>query len=219
MHVLFLNSGLHPKVFYFVIDVLFHLLCAAASGNPVSSQHVGTTNSAKVIQPMDFSDTPNMTLQRQGSVTETPDRLNGLVPSKSYTVPKVVSRDSPDGKDSSRRESITFSRTKPGMLLRPAHSRRPSSTKYDVDRLSACAESGELSSAKSNSESLVDSFSKIKVAPEDGARDGREDNHSTIKNVSAETEKVLPPQTPKTEKCKQFFLNIDGSLVHLHNSA
>ncbi|KAI6705045.1 hypothetical protein NL676_008007 [Syzygium grande] len=174
-----------------------------ASGNPVSSQRVGTTNSAKVIQPMDFSDTPNVTLQRQGSVTETPDRLNGHVPSKSYTVPKVVSRDSPDGKDSSRRESITFSRTKPGMLLRPAHSRRPSSTKYDVDRLSACAESGELSSAKSNSESLVDSFSKIKVAPEDGARDGCEDNHSTIKNVSVETEMVLPLQTPKTEKCDQ----------------
>lgn len=174
-----------------------------ASGNPVSSQRVGTTNFAKVTQPLDFNDTPNLTLQRQGLVTETPDGLSGHVPSKSITQPKVVSRDSPDGKDSSRRESITFSRTKPGMLLRPAHSRRPSSTKYDVDRLSACAEIGVLSSAKSGSESLVDSFLNIKVAPEDGARNGCEDNHSSVKNVSAESEKVLPLQTPKTEKCDQ----------------
>ncbi|XP_039169743.1 LOW QUALITY PROTEIN: katanin p80 WD40 repeat-containing subunit B1 homolog KTN80.1 [Eucalyptus grandis] len=175
----------------------------AASGNPVSSQRVGTTNFAKVTQPLDFNDTPNLTLRRQGLVTETPDGLSGHVPSKSITQPKVVSRDSPDGKDSSRRESITFSRTKPGMLLRPAHSRRPSSTKYDVDRLSACAEIGVLSSAKSGSESLVDSFFNIKVAPEDGARNGCEDNHSSVKNVSVESEKVLPLQTPKTEKCDQ----------------
>ncbi|KAF8029874.1 hypothetical protein BT93_E2328 [Corymbia citriodora subsp. variegata] len=174
-----------------------------ASGNPVSSQRVNTTNSAKVIQPLDFEDTPNLTLQRQSSVTEKPDESSGHIPSKSYTVPKVVSRDSPDGKDSSRRESITFSRTKPGMLLRPAHSRRPSSTKYDVDRLSACAESGVINCTKSGSESLVDSFSKIKVAPEDEARDGCEANHLSINDVSAETEKVLPLQTPKTEKCDQ----------------
>lgn len=218
MYVLCLNIGLHPKVFYLVIDVLLQLLCAAASGNPVSSQCVGATNSAKVIQPLDSKDTHNLTLHRQGLVTETPDKLSGHVPSKSYTIPKVVSKDSPDGKDSSQRESITFTRTKPGMLLRPAHSKRLSSTKYDVDRLSPCAESGSLSSAKSGSESFVDSFSKIKVAPEDGARDGREDNLSSIKNVFEETEKMPPLQTPKIEKCKQCLLNIDGSLG-LHNSA
>ncbi|XP_030543606.1 katanin p80 WD40 repeat-containing subunit B1 homolog KTN80.4 isoform X2 [Rhodamnia argentea] len=173
-----------------------------ASGNPVSSQLVGTNNSVKEIQSLDSEDTPNLTLQRQGLVTETSDNLSAQVPTKTYTAPKAVSRDSPDGKDSSRRESITFSRTKPGMLLKPAHSRRLSSTKYDVDRLSACAETGVLSSGKSGSESLVDSFSK-KLAPEDGARDGCEDNHSSIKNVSEETEKVPPLQTPKTEKCDQ----------------
>lgn len=57
--------------------------------------------------------------------------------------PPVVPCDSPEVKDSpsSVRESITFSKTRRGMLLRPAHIRKPSNSKIDLEKLSVSVDS------------------------------------------------------------------------------
>lgn len=57
--------------------------------------------------------------------------------------PPVAPCDSPEGKDSpsSVRESITFSKTRRGMLLRPAHVRKPSNSKMDLEKLSVSVDS------------------------------------------------------------------------------
>ncbi|XP_022994330.1 katanin p80 WD40 repeat-containing subunit B1 homolog [Cucurbita maxima] len=57
--------------------------------------------------------------------------------------PPVIPCDSPEVKDSasSVRESITFSKTRRGMLLRPAHVRKPSNSKMDLEKLSVSVDS------------------------------------------------------------------------------
>ncbi|XLR19524.1 hypothetical protein S83_047436, partial [Arachis hypogaea] len=67
---------------------------------------------------------------------------------KSFVVPNVVPRNVPDVKDSAKsgEETITFTKTKPGMLLKPAHTRRESTCKFDIDKFSDTT--SKLDSAK-----------------------------------------------------------------------
>ncbi|KAK4770769.1 hypothetical protein SAY87_031301 [Trapa incisa] len=131
-----------------------------ASGNPVSSQRVGSLNSPKIILPLDASDTDNLMVKRHtSSARGSPEKSGSQAFVRSSSVSDIACEANPEQKDKSvpQRESIIFSRTKPGMLLKPAHRRKPSSTRVDSDEgLSSTAEVKNIYEAKIILDTSVD---------------------------------------------------------------
>lgn len=130
--------------------------------------------------------------KKQNHVFGTPPKHSDPAVNKSFTAQSIVPRDSPDEKNSSNAtiEPITFSRTKRGMLLRPANARRPSSTKSDIERLPMAVESGKI-------DGPADSNSEIKTVSEDTS--------PSINSVTERLEKVLSPQTPNSQETSKLF--------------
>ncbi|XP_022724346.1 katanin p80 WD40 repeat-containing subunit B1 homolog isoform X2 [Durio zibethinus] len=192
-----------------------------AGSNTITTQKDDSFNSTKVILPLDAIEISNLVAEKQSPGTGVNAKSNGQLVNKSFITPTVVPRDNPVGKDStnSGKESITFSRTKPGMLLKPAHVRRPSVNKFEVEKLSAAVESGTLSNIKSELDSAMDVTSQTRLVSQDGARKSCDDKDSNIKNVIEESKKMLLPQTtPNQETCNESLnCNKDSNLVKFVN--
>lgn len=114
--------------------------------------------------------------------------------------------ESPGSKDmsNSERESITFTKTKPGMLLRPAHVRKPSLSRIDAERPSATVESGNLNSMKAELDSSMDSNCQTQIISSDASRKSCEEKDSSIKTVAEKLEKILSPQRPPKPENSKF---------------
>ncbi|KAK2644160.1 hypothetical protein Ddye_019355 [Dipteronia dyeriana] len=168
----------------------------SSGGNPVASQKLGSLNSPKVEVPKEISDLKT-DLQSPGIRMQVKSNEQAL--DKTFIVPNIVPQESPAGKDSSNsgRESITFSKTKPGMLLRPAHARKPSQNKIDSERLSTAIESVSFSNVKTESDAV-----QTQIVSSDGARKSCEEKDSSIKSV---TEKLRPSKEENSNE------SIDGS--------
>ena len=195
----------------------FHLccifLCKASGGKPIASQKIQSLTPPKVPPHSDKKEFSDQLTKKQSRVLGTPPKPSDHATDKSFVVPSIVPRDSPDGKDSvnSASESITFSRTKRGMLLRPAHIRKPSNSKNDVERLPMANESGNLCDALSSLDGITDSNCQIKTVSEDTKVERCEEKNSIINSVTERFEKVLSPQTPSSQEASKFlfvFLNI-----------
>ncbi|XP_024004100.1 LOW QUALITY PROTEIN: katanin p80 WD40 repeat-containing subunit B1 homolog [Eutrema salsugineum] len=103
------------------------------------------------------------------------------------------------GKDPSEsgRESITFSKTKPGMLLRPAHVRK-TPTKQAV-----AVQSGILKQSGLDGEKELDT--KSAIDSEQSGRKTFDASDSIIKSITNKFEKALFPELPADEaKCMQL---------------
>lgn len=166
------------------------------------------------MPPLDIKEIPEQPTKKQGPAVGLHPKSNEHMLNKSLVVPSIVPRDSPDGKDSvnsnSTRETITFSKTKRGMLLRPAHIRRPSNSKADLERLPLAVEPGTPGNTTVNIDVAVDPNFQTKTVPKDGARESSEEKNSSIKNVAEKVDKVLSPQTPSSQdSCKFLFYNAD----------
>ncbi|KAJ9136215.1 hypothetical protein P3X46_033314 [Hevea brasiliensis] len=174
----------------------------STGGNPVSSQKVGSLSSPKMVLPLDSKEMGNPPTEKKSSIAGVNGKAGGEALNKSFVVPTVVPRDSPIEKKSfnSGRETVTFSRTKPGMLLRPAHIRRPSNSKNDVDELSVALESETFSNATSKKESAVDLKLQTLNVSEDGLQKSCEEKNSTIKSVEDKFENFLSPKTPSSQE-------------------
>ncbi|KAH7568971.1 hypothetical protein JRO89_XS06G0082600 [Xanthoceras sorbifolium] len=181
----------------------------STGGNPVASQKVGSLNSHKVEVPLDSKEISDLKTDLQSPAVGMQLKSNGLALDKSFIVPSIVPRESPSGKDSSnsKRESISFSKTKPGMLLRPAHVRKPSQGKIDADRLSMAVESGSFSNVRSDSDSAMDLNCQNQIASSDVARKSCEEKDSSIKSVTEKLEKTLSPQRPLKQENSNESLN------------
>ncbi|GAV59255.1 WD40 domain-containing protein/Katanin_con80 domain-containing protein [Cephalotus follicularis] len=179
----------------------------STGGKPVASQRIDPLNSPKVALPVKSAETTNLSTEKQSPSMGLHGKLNGQVLDKSLVVPSIVPKESPRGKDSSNsgKESITFSRTKPGMLLRPAHSRRPSNNKIDAERLAEVDESGTINSKSEFDNARDQNFQSLPVS-EDGARKYIEEKDSNIRSLTEKVDKILSPQTPTSQR------NCDDSL-------
>ncbi|XVF25869.1 hypothetical protein REPUB_Repub13aG0251000 [Reevesia pubescens] len=182
-----------------------------AGSNPIASQKNDSLNSPKVVLPLDASEISNLAGETQSPGTVVNAKSNGQLGDKSFITPSVVPWDNPVGKDStnSGKESITFSRTKPGMLLKPAHVRRPSANKFEVEKLSAAVESGTLSHIKSGLDSRMDLNSQTRLVSENGARKSCDEKDSNIKSVTEKSEKMLSSQTPPNQETCNESVNCD----------
>ncbi|XWS19542.1 hypothetical protein CRYUN_Cryun31cG0024600 [Craigia yunnanensis] len=192
-----------------------------AGSNPITTQKDGSLTSPKVELPLDSSEITNLAVEKQSPGTEINAKSNGQSDNKSFITPSVVPGDNPAGKETtnSGKESITFSRTKPGMLLKPAHVKRPSVNKFEAEKLSAAVESGTLSNKKSGLNSAIDLNSQARLMSEDGARKSCDEKDSNIKSVTEKSDKMLSPQTPSNqETCNQSLnCNKDSNSVKFVN--
>ncbi|OAY26122.1 katanin p80 WD40 repeat-containing subunit B1 homolog KTN80.1 isoform X2 [Manihot esculenta] len=177
------------------------------SGNPFSSQKVGSLNPPNMALPLDTKEMDNPPMEKKSPIKGVNGNAGGEALNKSFVMPTVVHQDNPIQKkiSNSERETVTFSRTKPGMLLRPAHIRKPSNSKNDVEKLSVTPESESFSSVTSEKESAVDLKLQSLNLSEDVARKSCEEKSSTIKSVADKFEKILSPETPSSqENCDEF---------------
>lgn len=187
-----------------------YLLSKAAGGKPVAPPRVDSLTTPNAMSPLDMKEISDQPTKKQSSAVSLNPKCNEHALNKSLVVPSIVPRDSPDGKDSpnSTRESITFSKTKRGMLLKPAHTRRPSNSKNDLERLPLAVDSGTIGNLRVNLDVAMDQNFQKKTVSEDGARESCEEMNSNIKNVAEKVEKVLLPQTPTSQdSCKFLFYN------------
>ncbi|XP_061363012.1 katanin p80 WD40 repeat-containing subunit B1 homolog KTN80.1-like isoform X2 [Gastrolobium bilobum] len=168
----------------------------SAGGKPVALQRSGSFSSPKVILPEESKEICNLRTLKQSPATGIHVKSNEQQPiRKSFIVPNIVPRDIPDGKDSvkSGKETITFSKTKPGMLLKPAHVRRASTGRFDVDRFSADANSGTLIfDTPSKLDSAKDPKFQMNLGSQNEAKESCEDKHP-IKSVTEKFDKTKPP--------------------------
>ncbi|KAE7995606.1 hypothetical protein FH972_000382 [Carpinus fangiana] len=180
----------------------------STGGKPVASQRVESDfpKKAPASESKEISCLPS---QKQSPAIGLNARSKEKALDKSFAVPSIVPRDSPDGKDgpNSGKECITFSRTKRGMLLKPAHIRRPSNTKIEFERQPEVVESGTLSNVTSKLDGAICSNFQSKRASEDGSRESYEEKHSNIKGVAEKFENNLSPQTPSNQESCGKSLN------------
>ncbi|MED6182783.1 hypothetical protein PIB30_031887 [Stylosanthes scabra] len=151
----------------------------SSGGDPIALQRSRSYSSPKV----DFSEESKEML-RQSPAKGASAKPNEQSVKRSFIAPNIVPRDI-HGKDSAKsgNESITFSKTKPGMLLRPAHARRASTGIFDFDNVDT---NSKLDSAR-------DCNIQVKVEePQNDVKESCEDKHP-IKSVTEKFEKTLTP--------------------------
>ncbi|TQD88282.1 hypothetical protein C1H46_026163, partial [Malus baccata] len=160
-----------------------------SGGKPVASRRM---DSPKVVPS---SDSKANSAAKQNPSVRLPPKSNEQVVNKSLAVPSIVPRSSPDEKDTANPggDGVALSRTKRGMLLKPAHARRPSNSKIDFEKLPL--------------DNAVDLNSQTKGVSEDRARESSEEKHSEIKSVEEKFEKVFSPNNPSNLEARNGSLN------------
>ncbi|XP_044461680.1 katanin p80 WD40 repeat-containing subunit B1 homolog KTN80.2-like isoform X2 [Mangifera indica] len=184
----------------------------SSGGKPVASQKVESLDSPKIVLPVDSKEITDLQTEKQNPAIDLQAKSNAQTIIKSFVVPSIVPCESPAGKDSSNssRESIAFSKTKPGMLLRPAHIRRPSVTKVEAEKLSIPVESGSFSSGKDEVDSAKDPKFQTQLVSLDGARKSFEKD-SDVKSFTEKIEKVVALQGPlNQENCDESLNDSNG---------
>ncbi|KAK7327942.1 hypothetical protein VNO77_22035 [Canavalia gladiata] len=166
----------------------------SSGGKPVTFQRSGSFNSSKVDLPEESKEICNLGTPKQSSATGVRVKSNEQAMRKSFIVPNIVPRDIPDGKVSakSEKETITFSKTKPGMLLKPAHVRRASTGRFDVDRFSEDVNSGTFCDTASKLDSTKDSKLQRNLGSQNEVKESCEDKHP-IKSVTDKFDKTVSP--------------------------
>ena len=180
--------------------LLLSLAYKASGGNPVAFQRSRSYSSSKV----DFSEESKEML-RQSPAEGVHAKPNEQSLRKSFIVPNIVPRDIPNCKDSAKsgNETLTFSKTKPGMLLKPAHVRRASTGIFDVNNV----DSGGFRDTNTKLDSTKDPNFQVKVESQNEVKESCEDKHP-IKSVTEKFEKTLmPDRFSDQEKLKFFVLN------------
>ncbi|XVF87552.1 hypothetical protein PTKIN_Ptkin18bG0129600 [Pterospermum kingtungense] len=215
------TRGSRPPLPDYETKEIKNIYVDTSGSNPIATQKDGSLSSPKVILPLDASEISNLAAEKQSLGTGINPKSNGNSGKNSFITPTVVPQDNPVGNDStdSGKESISFSRTKPGMLLRPAHVRRASVNKFEVENLSAAVESGALSNTKGGLDSAMDLNSQSRLVSEDGARKSCEEKDSNNKSVVEKSDKMLSPQTPPNqETCNESLsCNKDSNSVKFVN--
>nr|GLL28831.1 katanin p80 WD40 repeat-containing subunit B1 homolog isoform X1 [Ipomoea trifida] len=159
---------------------------------PVTTKKLGSPLAPKAIHPSDSKDSDLSTLN-QNSDVGLHSNTNEAVKNKSFILPNVVPRDSPQGKNSpsSRREAISFTRATAGMLPKPPRLRQSSSKKFDIEKVSTTLESEHMDNLAAAIDNRKDFNFQSRLIADDNARDSSEENDSTVKNGAERSEKNL----------------------------
>ncbi|TYH53284.1 hypothetical protein ES332_D09G089200v1 [Gossypium tomentosum] len=135
-----------------------------AGGYPVVMQKYVSLKSPKPVLPLDANE-KNQAAENQSPGAGLNIKSNGQSGDKSVTKPSVVLQDVDKDYTNTGEESITFSGTKSGMLLKPGHVRRLSFNNFEVEKLSAAVEPGTHSDMKTGLDSAIDLDSETRTSP------------------------------------------------------
>ncbi|TYI64419.1 hypothetical protein E1A91_D09G087100v1 [Gossypium mustelinum] len=135
-----------------------------AGGYPVVMQKDVSLKSPKPVLPLDANE-KNQAAENQSPGAGLNIKSNGQSGDKSVTKPSVVLQDVDKDYTNTGEESITFSGTKSGMLLKPGHVRRLSFNNFEVEKLSAAVEPGTHSDMKTGLDSAIDLDSETRTSP------------------------------------------------------
>lgn len=178
----------------------------AAGGKPVTLQRSGSYSSANVGLAEESKEIYNLETVKQTPTTKVHVKSDEQETRKSHFVPNIEPRNIPDAKDSPKpeKEIITFSKTKPGMLLKPAHVRRASTGRFDVDRLSD-VNSGTFCDTKSKLDNTKDPKFQTDLGSRNEVKESCEDKHP-IKNVTDKSDKTVSPYSFFNLTKRKFFV-------------
>ncbi|GMH05411.1 hypothetical protein Nepgr_007251 [Nepenthes gracilis] len=159
-------------------------------GKPINSQKVRSFNSPKVLLSSDSKESSKLPAKRQSQTVANPVKPNVQANVKSFAVPSIVPRESPDGRDlaSVRRESLNPVRDDTVVSIKPSYLWRSSSSKLHSERQSM-TETRSLSSA-------VDPNFPDRLVTDGGVRELFEDKYPTVKTVEEKSERNLSPHIP-----------------------
>lgn len=113
-------------------------------------------------------------------------------------MPSIVPRDGPDGKDSvvSRRESIASSKpASTAMSSKPSHTRRLSSGRFDMERMSVSLESVPSDNTKSLLSIKKDLNPRNRLVADENANESSEGKQSNIRNAAEKFDRTSSPAT------------------------
>ncbi|MBA0739755.1 hypothetical protein Gogos_012992 [Gossypium gossypioides] len=135
-----------------------------AGGYPVVMQKDVSLKSPKPVLPLDANE-KNQAAENQSPGAGLNIKSNGQSGDKSVTQLRFVLLDVDKDYTNTGEESITFSGTKSGMLLKPGHVRRLSFNNFEVEKLSAAVEPGTPSDMKTGLDSAMDLDSETRTSP------------------------------------------------------
>ncbi|KAL5150558.1 Katanin p80 WD40 repeat-containing subunit B1 [Glycine soja] len=165
----------------------------SSGGNPDTLIRSRSYNSPKVDLPEESKEMLNWSPATRAHAKQNEQTLR-----KSYIMPNFVPRDIVNGKN-----SATFSKTKPGMLLKPVHVQGASTDILDVDGFSSDLDSRTFCDTGSKSDSAKDPNFQMKLGSQNEVRESIEDKHP-IKSVTEKFEKTLTPDRfSDQDKCNQ----------------
>ncbi|KAL2946127.1 hypothetical protein AAZX31_U003100 [Glycine max] len=165
----------------------------ASGGIPDTLIRSRSYNSPKVDLPEESKEMLNWSPATRAHAKQNEQTLR-----KSYIMPNFVPRDIVNGKN-----SATFSKTKPGMLLKPVHVQGASTDILDVDGFSSDLDSRTFCDTGSKSDSPKDPNFQMKLGSQNEVRESIEDKHP-IKSVTEKFEKTLTPDRfSDQDKCNQ----------------
>ncbi|XP_054802300.1 katanin p80 WD40 repeat-containing subunit B1 homolog KTN80.2 isoform X2 [Prosopis cineraria] len=164
----------------------------SSGGKPVSLQRSGSFTSPIVDLTEDSKEICNLGMVKQSPATGVHAKSNEQALRKSFFVPNIVPRDISGGNDSAKtgKETINFSRTKPGMLLKPTHRQGASTGICDAEKFSEDVGSGTFDNTTSKLDSVED---LNKLGSKDEVKDSCEDKYP-IKSVTDKFEKAFSPR-------------------------
>lgn len=210
------TQGLHSRSPDYETKDIKNIYVDSSGDNRITLQRNRSSNSAKVVFPLDSTEMSIPPTEIQSPIIGAV-KLSEQPLTKSFIVPTVVTRENITEKDGSKSaaETITFSKTKPGMLLRPVHTRRPSNSKIDVEKQSVSFESGVLNKAECEKEGAMEPSLRSQATLED------EDEVSSINCVAEKFQKVLSPEAPSSlENCdKSTHGNKESSVRYVNGVA
>ncbi|KAK6124360.1 hypothetical protein DH2020_041898 [Rehmannia glutinosa] len=164
----------------------------------VTSKTVDPVDVPKVVKhPSDSKEISAVGIQKRGPAASLPVKPNPPAVNRSLVTPSIVPRDGPDGKDSvgSRRESISSAKTSSGMSVRPPHTRRLSSGRFDMERMSVSLESVPYDNVKSSLGSKKDTSIRNRLVADENAKESSEMKQSNMKIVAEKFDRTSSPPT------------------------
>ncbi|PIN19751.1 Microtubule severing protein katanin p80 subunit B (contains WD40 repeats) [Handroanthus impetiginosus] len=165
--------------------------------NSITPKTVDPVDIPKVVDQSDSKEISTIGVQKRGPAKSLPAKANAPSVNRSLVLPSIVPRDGPDGKDpvGSRRESCASAKASNVISAKPPHTRRLSSTRFDMQRMSASLESLPSDRTKSPLASKKDSNLQNRLVADENAKDSSEGKQSNTKTVA---EKLDRPPSPAT---------------------
>ncbi|KAH6790579.1 hypothetical protein C2S51_005585 [Perilla frutescens var. frutescens] len=154
------------------------------------------------LVPSESKEVSTIGIQKRGPAASLPTKASVLSVNRSIVMPNIVPRDGSDGKDSvgSRRESIASSKASSGMNSKPPHTRRLSSNRLDMERMSVSLESLPSDNMKNHVVSRKDLNLRNRLVADANPKDSSEGKQSSIKTVAEKLDRTSLPETTSSDQ-------------------